>query len=117
MKIYKALRRIDHGLSDGKVVKYAPGDEVPEQLAEALPNLVEAIEMPGVVRAAEKQAEPKPPADPNAPKPLSRMNVEALQGRAIPLGIDIKNEDGSLKSRGDLIKEIQAKEAGGGSQE
>ena len=64
MIIYRAIRQIDHGLSDGKVVKYAPGDEVPEQLAEALPNLVESILIPG----AERVTADKPAPDPNKPK-------------------------------------------------
>lgn len=60
MIIYRAIRQIDHGLDNGKVVKYAPGDEVPEQLAEALPNLVESILIPGAERV--------PAPDPNKPK-------------------------------------------------
>ncbi len=108
MKLYRALRTIDHGDADGKVTSYAPGDEVPAKLAKALPKLVEVIEIDGVERVITQK-----PADPDKPKPLSRMNQEELKARATELGISLEG----LDTNDDLRKAIEAKEAeaqGGG---
>ena len=108
MKLYRAKRSIKHGAPDGKVSTYNPGDEVPEKLVLALPELVEVVNIAGVERAEVES--PKPAADPDKPKPLSQLNLETLQERAAALGISIKADDGTAKSRSNLIGEIRTKE-------
>ncbi len=58
MRIYRARRRIDHGQADGTVAKYAPGDQVPGALAKALPELVEAIDIPDPIVDPQHSAAP-----------------------------------------------------------
>lgn len=97
MKIYRAKYQIDRGLSDGSVISYAPGDEVPAAFGKALPHLVDVIEIAGVERTAPKADKQ------DADMPLSRANLETLQSIATPLGIDVTD-----KTRKMLIEEIEA---------
>lgn len=95
MTIYKAKCQIDHGLADGSVVRYAPGDEVPAKLADLLPHLVETIDVPGVARVTAD----KPAADPSKPKTLARMNQAEFKAEAEKRGINTQGLDSNTKLR------------------
>jgi len=96
VKIYRANRAIKHGAPDGSVVKYAPGAEVPAELARTIPALVDMIEIEGVERVGTGDGE-------QGEVSLSRMNLAALQEIATSLGIDLGE-----KTRKELIVEIKA---------
>ena len=85
MKIYRANRRIEHGESDGSVVVYNPGADVPAKLGRALPKLVDVIDVEGVervkpARATDKQPEQKPEPKPEDKQPEQKPGEQTQTG-------------------------------------